>query len=331
MTDPARPVLDLAVPPRLGLAEAPSRPAPADRDLGSALLDSPPVDGSLWLRWTGHDGIRTLHQDGGLARGWVEKDVDGLDGWVALLGGRIVVTGDGAPVVHADAWQAGATLHAVLVRHPVGPADGEREDPDDQEHGLLGDVRYRVRRRAAGTGLRAIGRSLAATRETLRTAYRQTDPGDREAARRAATARDEWQRIHDHIAATAAPLYDPDEDPELQRALRRDRHRRQIAARAREAGGGAHPTAGPAHRATDTHRCPACPTTETLYGALERAGLHRLTDEDHQAVRELTGTLDLVTLYRVVDWLERTRAAALAPRDAGPTPPAGPAERGGRP
>ncbi|MEU4588126.1 hypothetical protein AB0F92_39780 [Kitasatospora aureofaciens] len=46
--------------------------------------------GSMWLRWTRHDGIRTLHHGADLARGWVEKDVDGLDGWVALVDGRIV-------------------------------------------------------------------------------------------------------------------------------------------------------------------------------------------------------------------------------------------------
>ncbi|MET8624613.1 hypothetical protein ABZW30_12800 [Kitasatospora sp. NPDC004669] len=43
------------------------------------------------------------------ARGWTERDVDGLDGWVALVEGRVVL---GArlglavpePVVHAEAW-----------------------------------------------------------------------------------------------------------------------------------------------------------------------------------------------------------------------------------
>ncbi|MFF2546845.1 hypothetical protein ACFVUY_30395 [Kitasatospora sp. NPDC058063] len=109
---------------------------------------------------------------------------------------------------------------------PVDPhAQGE---PDDREYGLLGDVRHRVRLRAAGTSPRAIAQALAAARRIRRTAYRHTDAGE-EAALHAAAARDEWQRIHDHVAATASPLYDPDDDPELQRALRGERHRREIA------------------------------------------------------------------------------------------------------
>ncbi|MFD5437566.1 hypothetical protein ACFWJ4_36120 [Kitasatospora sp. NPDC127067] len=115
----------------------------------------------------------------------------------------------------------------------VPPVDPHaQEEPDDREHGLLGDVRHRVRLRAAGTSPRAIAQALAAARRIQRTAYRHTDAGEEEAALHAATARDEWQRIHDHVAATASPLYDPDDDPELQRALRRrERHRREIAAR----------------------------------------------------------------------------------------------------
>ncbi|MEU4303462.1 hypothetical protein [Kitasatospora aureofaciens] len=91
MTDTTRPdQARAAAPDRLELAPCSSRPVPADRDLGRPVLDSPLVRGSMWLRWTRHDGIRTLHHGAGLARGWVEKDVDGLDGWVALVDGRIV-------------------------------------------------------------------------------------------------------------------------------------------------------------------------------------------------------------------------------------------------
>ncbi|MFF2149281.1 hypothetical protein [Kitasatospora sp. NPDC058190] len=110
--------------------------------------------GSMWLRWSGHDCSRTLHQGAGLARGWTEKDVDGLDGWVALVEGRVVLgarPGGGVPepVVHAEAWQAGATLHAALAQHP---APFIQDEDDDQEHGLLGDVCHR----AAGMTLETI-------------------------------------------------------------------------------------------------------------------------------------------------------------------------------
>ncbi|MQS15941.1 hypothetical protein F7Q99_27720 [Streptomyces kaniharaensis] len=81
MTDTTRPDPDPAAAPRLELALCSSRPAPADRDLGRPVLDSPPVRGSMWLRWTRHDGIRTLHQGADLARGWTEKDVDGWWPW----------------------------------------------------------------------------------------------------------------------------------------------------------------------------------------------------------------------------------------------------------
>ncbi|WP_162824074.1 hypothetical protein [Peterkaempfera bronchialis] len=39
-----------------------------------------------------------------------------------------------------------------------------------------------------------------------------------------------------------------------------------------------------------------------------------LTDDDHQAVRDLTRHLDPATLRQVMSWLERTRTAALALR-----------------
>ncbi|MFJ2864028.1 hypothetical protein [Kitasatospora sp. NPDC087314] len=88
MTDTTRPDPDpAAAPARLELASCGSRPAPADRDLGRPILDSPLVRGAMWLGWTGYDGIRTLHQGAGLARGWTERDVDGLDSWVALVDG----------------------------------------------------------------------------------------------------------------------------------------------------------------------------------------------------------------------------------------------------
>ncbi|MFE5586363.1 hypothetical protein [Kitasatospora sp. NPDC056531] len=258
MTDTTRPDPDPATAPeRLELAAHPVRTAPVERDLGRAVLDSPLVRGAIWLRWTRHDGIRTLHHGAGLARGWTEKDIDGLDGWVALIDGRIVLgagpDGHPRPVVHDEAWQAGSTLHTALAQHPADPDDHDDDQADeagldDQEHGLLGDIRRRVRQRAAGTSLRAITQSLTALQDHVRTADRYADTGDEKAALPAATARDEWQRIHDHVAATAAPLYDPDQDSELQRALQAEHHRRDIADRHAEAAYQAHRTTDVAHR-----------------------------------------------------------------------------------
>ncbi|MFI9325775.1 hypothetical protein ACIGXI_39175 [Kitasatospora aureofaciens] len=62
------------------------------------------------------------------------------------------------------------------------------------------------------------------------------------------------------------------------------------------------------------HRSLAGTAAQPLYTALERAGLHNLTDDDHQAVRDLTRTLDPATLRQVMSWLERTRTAAAALR-----------------
>ncbi|MDH6107932.1 hypothetical protein P3T36_006391 [Kitasatospora sp. MAP12-15] len=316
-------------PARLELTASPSRPAPADRDLGRAILDSPLVRGAIWLRWTGDDGIRTLHHGAGLARGWTERDVDGLDGWVALVEGRIVLgagpDGQLQPVMHAEAWEAGSTLHAALAQHPARPDHGrDEEEPDDQEHGLLGDVRHRVRRQAAGTTLEAIERALEQARFEERCADRHADAGDEAAFVIAANALAEWQRVYDHTAQAGVERYDPDHDTVLQHALRAERHRQDVAACAREA----------AHRAqqvTDTaHRRLAGTAAQPLYTALERAGLHALTDDDHQAVRDLTQNLDPATLRQVANWLERTRTAALALRGVETGPPARPVVRRSR-
>ncbi|WP_158077796.1 hypothetical protein [Streptomyces sp. CB02056] len=217
--------------------------APADRDLGRPILDSPLVRGAMWLRWTGHDGIRTLHQGADPARGWTERDVDGLDGWVALVDGRIVLAarpGGGLPepVVHAEAWQAGATLHAALAQHP---ADQDEEDEgdgyegDDQEHGLLGGIRHRVRRWAAGMTREDLQQALHRARVDERAADRYADAGHEAAYATADTIRAEWQRVRDHTVETGAERYDPDHDTALQHALRRERHRRDVADCAREA------------------------------------------------------------------------------------------------
>ncbi|AUY53788.1 hypothetical protein C2142_38770 [Streptomyces sp. CB01881] len=130
----------------------------------------------MWLRWSGHDGIRTLHHDAGLACAWTERDIDGLDGWVALDDGRVVLGARPGlalpqPVVPAEAWQVDATLHATLAQHPNRP-------DHVQEHGLLGDVPHRVRRRAAGMTPETIQQALHRARDDERAADRYADAGD---------------------------------------------------------------------------------------------------------------------------------------------------------
>ncbi|MGE7439778.1 hypothetical protein [Kitasatospora sp. NPDC001175] len=313
-------------PVPLALSDSRSRPAPADRDLGRAVLDSPLVRGAIWLRWTGDDGIRTLHHGAGLARGWTERDVDGLDGWVALIEGRIVLgaspDGQPQPVVHAEAWEAGSTLHAALAQHPARPDHGQdEEEPDDQEHGLLGDVRGRVRRRAAGMTLGNIEQALGQARFEERCADRHADAGDETTFATAADALAEWQRVYDHTAQTSVERYDPDHDTALQHALRRQRHQQDVAECAREAAHQARQTTDVAHRRL------AGRAAEPLYTALDRAGLHNLSDDDHQAVRDLTRTLDPATVRQVMGWLERTRTAALALRGTDQARPARPIVR----
>ncbi|MDH6130024.1 hypothetical protein [Kitasatospora sp. GP82] len=329
MTDTTRPTPDPAAAPGwLELALNSSRPAPADRDLGRPILDSPLVRGSMWLRWSGHDGIRTLHHGAGLARGWTERDIDGLDGWVALVEGRVVLGARPGlavpePVVHTEAWEAGATLHAALAQHPTRTPFTQDED-DDQEHGLLGGVRSRVRRRAAGMTLENIQQALHRARDDERAADRHADAGDETAFATAAAICAEWQRVRDHTAETHAERYDPDHDTLLQHALRRERHRRDVAECAREAAHQARQTTDAAHRRL------AGTAAQPLYTALDRAGLYNLTDDDHQAVRELTRDLDPATLRQVMSWLERTRTAALALRGTEQAPAARPAVRRSR-
>ncbi|MFJ9847278.1 hypothetical protein ACIRYZ_44020 [Kitasatospora sp. NPDC101155] len=251
MTATTRPDPDsTAAPDRLELALCSSRPAPADRELGRPILDSPLVRGSMWLRWSGHDGIRTLHHGAGLARGWTEKDVDGLGGWVALVEGRVVLGARPGlavpePVVHAEAWQASATLHAALAKHPTRPNHAHQEEADDQEHGLLGDVRRQVRRRAAGMTLENIQQALEQARFEERCADRHADAGDETAFATAADIRAEWQRLRDHTAETRAERYDPDHDTALQHALRAERHRQDVAECARKATRPARPPTPP--------------------------------------------------------------------------------------
>ncbi|MFJ9460822.1 hypothetical protein ACIRST_37865 [Kitasatospora sp. NPDC101447] len=178
------------------------------------------------------------------------------------------------------------------------------------------DVCSRVRRRAAGTTPETIEQALQQARFEERCADRYADAGHESSFAAAADALMEWQRIHDHTTATGAERYDPDHDPDLQQALRRERHHQDVAACAREA----------AHRARETtdaaHRSLAGPVAQPLYTALERAGLHTLTDADHQAVRDLTRHLDPATLRQVTGWLERTRTAPLALRGTEPARPA---------
>ncbi|MCX5215974.1 hypothetical protein OG689_43330 [Kitasatospora sp. NBC_00240] len=160
--------------------------------------------------------------------------------------------------------------------------------------------------------------ALEQARFEERCADRHADAEDEAAFATAADTLAERQRVHDHTAATGAERYDPDNDTALQHTLRREHHRRDIADRAAEA----------AHKARETtdaaHRRLAGSAAQPLYTALDRAGLHTLTDDDHQAVRDLTCHLDPATLRQVMSWLERTRTAALALRGAEAAPPARP-------
>ncbi|MGW2541639.1 hypothetical protein ACWC5I_12375 [Kitasatospora sp. NPDC001574] len=322
MTDTTRPDPATAPAP-LELLPARRRPLPAHRDLGRAILDSPLVRGAIWLRWSGHDGIRTLHHGAAPARGWVEKDIDGNEGWVALVEGRLVGTRDQdgrtQPVLHAESWQAGATLHAALAQHPAHPGDDRKADEDEDgsegpEDGLLSETRTRIRRQAAGLTLAAVDQALADAHHDLRAADRYAEAGDENALAHAALVHQEWQRIRDETAASGHATYDQDRDLGLRRAQTAARHRQDVAARAGEA-------AHEAHQSTDlAHRRLAGAAAQPLYTALARAGLHTLTDADHQAVRDLTRTLDPATLRQVTDWLERGRAAAFALRGE-QTPP----------
>ncbi|MGW2376532.1 MULTISPECIES: hypothetical protein [Kitasatospora] len=58
--------------------------------------------------------------------------------------------------------------------------------------------------------------------------------------------------------------------------------------------------------------------------------LRPVTDDDHQAVRDLTRHLDPDTLRQVMSWLERTRIAALALRGTEQARPVRPVVRRNR-
>ncbi|MGW6917344.1 hypothetical protein ACWGB8_26460 [Kitasatospora sp. NPDC054939] len=137
--------------------------------------------------------------------------------------------------------------------------------------------------------------------DLLRAASRYADAGDESALAHAALVYQEWQRIRGEVATTGRETYDQDHDLGLRRAQTVARHRQDVADRAREA-------AEDARQRTDTaHRRLAGAGADPLYTALARAGLHILTEGDHQAVRELTRHLDAATIRQVADWLERTR------------------------
>jgi hypothetical protein len=122
----------------------------------------------------------------------------------------------------------------------------------------------------------------------------------------AATVCAEWQRVRDHTAETGAERYDPDHDTALQHALRRERHRQDVA----ECACGA---VCQACRAADlAYGRLVGRVAEPLYIALDCAGLHVFSGDDRQAVRGLTRYLDSAAVCQVMGWLERTRTVALA-------------------
>ncbi|MFH9355596.1 hypothetical protein [Kitasatospora sp. NPDC017646] len=243
-----------------------------------------------------------------VAGGWTERDTDGLDGWVALVDGRIVLGARPGltapePVVHAEAWEAGSTLHAALAQHPTRPDHAQDED-GDQEHALLGDIPSRVRRRAVGMTLEDI--QQAVNRPDSRNA---APPGTPTPETRPPTARPPTPWPSGSACTTTPPR--PGQSATTttttpSSALRAERHRQDVAECAREAAHQVRQTTDAAH-----HRL-AGTAAQPLYTALDRAGLSTLTDDDHQAVRGLTKHLDAATLRQVTSCLERTRTAALA-------------------
>ncbi|MFJ8045534.1 hypothetical protein ACIRBX_34010 [Kitasatospora sp. NPDC096147] len=285
MTDTTRPdSVALLVP--LELLPARSRPLPAERDLGRAVLDSPLVRGAVWLRWSGHDGIRTLQQDGGPARGWAEKDVDGHQGWVGLLEGRLVAArdqdGEIRPVLHAESWEAGVTLYPALAQHPAHP-DGQsaaEDESDDQEDGLLGETRARIRRKAAGLTLDAIDQDLADAHLDLRVADRYADAGDGQAVTATAAATEEWQRIrpeatrearlridaaHRRLAgAVADPLHIPPARAGLHLTAAQNRPTRPVVRRRRAGSSQAHDGAAPDFRPGPHRRVSRSPSRSVV-------------------------------------------------------------------
>ncbi|MFF2079130.1 hypothetical protein ACFVXG_30800 [Kitasatospora sp. NPDC058162] len=164
--------------------------------------------------------------------------------------------------MHVEAWEAGATLHAALARHPNRPARTRftQDEDDGQEDGLRGDVPHRVRRRAAGMTLENLQQALEQARVEERHADRYADAGDETAYATAATVCAEWQRVRPH-RRTRAERYDPDRDTALQHALRAQRHRQDVAECAREA----------AHRARQT----TAAALRRLAGTAAQPPLHR--------------------------------------------------------
>ncbi|MFC8453881.1 hypothetical protein [Kitasatospora sp. NPDC057223] len=141
----------------------------------------------------------------------------------------------------------------------------------------------------------AIDQALADVHHGLRAAGRYAEAGDESALAHAALAHQEWQRIRDEVATTGRETYDQDHDLALRHARTAARHRQDVADRARDA-------AHDARQRTDAaHRQLAGSAAGPLYTALARAGLHTLTDGDHQAVRELTRHLDAATVRQVTD------------------------------
>ncbi|MFF3113608.1 hypothetical protein ACFVSN_30995 [Kitasatospora sp. NPDC057904] len=209
------------------------------------------------------------------------------------------------------------TTHAQNPHHP----DHAQDEGDNQDNGLLGGVRSLVRRQAT---LETIEQAQHRAREDERAADRYADAGHMAAYATAADALVEWQRVRDRTAETRAERYDPDHDTALQHALCRERHRQDVAECAREAAQQARQSSDAAHRSL------ASTAAQPPYTALERAGLHVLTDDDHQAVRDLTQQLGPATLCQIMSWLERTRVAAFALRGTEQTPPVRPVVRRSR-
>ncbi|WP_327075486.1 hypothetical protein [Kitasatospora purpeofusca] len=113
----------------------------------------------------------------------------------------------------------------------------------------------------------------------------------------------EWRRIGYVMAEEHLATYDPDRDPSVQRWHReaRTRERAEAAVQAQAA----ERCAQEQQAARDVD-----PKTDAVLTALARAGLHHLTEADHQAATALA-RLDRATITQLTTWLERTRETTL--------------------
>lgn len=86
----------------------------------------------MWLRWSGHDGIRTLHHGAGLARGWTGRDVDGrgrYDYASEIFAGDCVLPSPAAVAGFVRPWFNGGVVWPTPGADDTTPLDGPLPGP----------------------------------------------------------------------------------------------------------------------------------------------------------------------------------------------------------